>query len=243
MKRSASIALVVAIISCEIIQLLLLTAAYSFQNCIESPTDRRCFNCINRGQTNISALVQDLPSRTTSLNISHNRILSVPPRAMSHLWNLKILRIDCNHLKNVRSHTFLNLTALETLNLSSNKIEKIEPLAFGGLKNLTELVLSQNSLKSFQPKVFWELQQLQKLSFWMNSLSNFSEIVQAVAPLQSLQELDLCHNHLNSLQHKFSLPPSLHTLRLCKNHIYTLACNNTLLSRIHFLDLSNNQKL
>ncbi|XP_035262019.1 toll-like receptor 21 [Anguilla anguilla] len=240
MERSTSIALAIAII---FIQLVLFAAAYSFQNCIENPANRSSFNCINRSQTNISALVQDLPGRATSLNISHNHVSHIPPRSMSHLWHLKNLRIDCNHLKKVSTHAFLNLTQLKMLNLSSNNIETIEPLAFIDLQNLTELVLSKNSLQNVQPQVFWELKKLQILNFRINSLSNFSEIVESVAHLQSLKELDLCNNHLNSLHHSLSLPPSLSTLYICKNHLYTLECNSTFLNRIRLLDLSNNLKL
>ncbi|XP_061111897.1 toll-like receptor 21 [Conger conger] len=238
--KSTIIALVVAIILGE--QLVLFTAAYSFQNCIESPTNCR-FNCINRGKANISALLQDLPGRATSLNISHNHLLHIPPGALSHLWNLKTLRIDCNDLRNVSSHTFLNLTQLETLNLSINKIEIIKPSAFSGLLNLTKLVLSKNSLQNLQPKVFLDLEKLKTLNLRINYLNSFSEIVQSVAHLHSLKELDLCDNHLNSLHHNLSLPPSLSTLYLCKNRLYTLECNSTFLSRIRSLDLSNNLKL
>ncbi|KAJ8388829.1 hypothetical protein AAFF_G00125850, partial [Aldrovandia affinis] len=148
MESSKYIALALIVVLSQLIQLVLFTTGYSFHNCIQSQFDHNGFNCINREQTNISALVDDLPNTTTFLNISKNQVLNISSGSLSHLKQLRNLRIDCNNLTSI-SNAFLNLSQLESLNLSSNQIGKIEPLAFRGLQKLTELELSKNSLQKF----------------------------------------------------------------------------------------------
>nr|XP_023689026.1 toll-like receptor 13 [Paramormyrops kingsleyae]XP_023689027.1 toll-like receptor 13 [Paramormyrops kingsleyae] len=240
MTKSIYIALV---FSGLLFQLVLLAAGYSFQNCIENPSQNNSFNCIHRRQRNISALVGDLPSWATVLNVSHNYLQDIPESSFSQLRQLKTLRMDSNNLQNISDNAFSGLGHLETLNLSSNNIAHLSSAAFADLVNLTWLILSNNVLQNLSTQIFSGLSNLEILSLRANSLINFSEITESVTHLSQLRELDLCGNSLSSLQHFSGFPRSLAILYLCKNHLATLSCEYSFLSNIHLLDLSYNMQL
>ncbi|XP_018587684.1 toll-like receptor 21 [Scleropages formosus] len=240
MARAKSIALALVVVLC---QLILLTAGYAFRNCIEDPVQRKTFSCIYRRQSNISALVGDLPFWAETLNLSNNYLHTLPPHSFPHLHQLRILRIDHNHLQIINAFAFYNLGQLETLNLSSNEINHLPSSAFSGLLNLTELILSRNVLETLSLDIFSGLPILNFLSLQGNHLDNFSQIAASVAHLHRLNKLDLSSNYLQSLQHSSSLPQSLTILYLCKNWLVKLACEPNLLSSVKLLDLSYNKKL
>ncbi|KAM8869643.1 toll-like receptor 21 [Spinachia spinachia] len=218
---------------------------YSFKNCIEdSYSYRNSFNCINRKEKNMSAIIKDLPGTAINLTISYTFIVNIPDQSFVHLPNLTNLRIDHNHLTNIDEGAFRGLNKLKSLNVSFNNISQLNPSVFDNLNKLNFLSLTNNSLKLLPQGIFSNLSHLHTLVLSQNFLTNFSGIAESVSHLQNLSVLDLCYNNLASLSHSnVSLPKSLTTLYLCRNHLVKLGCKNWFLGFIHVLDLSYNFRL
>ncbi|MBN3313753.1 TLR13 protein, partial [Atractosteus spatula] len=222
-----------------------LAGGYSFQNCIQSPTDPTSFSCVRRGQSSLASLVSDLPQRATQLNASHNLLTRIPAWSFSHLPRLLHLRLDSNSLSALTHDGFGGLGQLRSLDLSSNRIQLLGPGAFSGLGGLAELLLAGNRLEALGPESFGgsALASLQNLSLRSNRLESFSQVAEAVAGMAGLRVLDLCGNRLQSLGNASTLPASLTHLYLCQNRLASLGCRTDLLSRIQVLDLSSNSRL
>ncbi|XP_037309119.2 toll-like receptor 21 [Pungitius pungitius] len=218
---------------------------YSFKNCIEdSYSNRQSFNCINRKERNMSAMIEDLLPTALNLTISYTFIDHIPSQSFVHLPNLQNLRLDHNPLTSIDKGAFRGLKDLKSLNVSFNKILELNPSVFNNLNNLNYLSLTNNSLKQLPQGVFSNLSHLHTLLLGQNFLTNFSRIAESVSHLQNLRVLDLCCNKLNSLSHSnVSLPKSLTTLYLCKNNLVQLGCEDWFLGFIRVLDLSNNPQL
>ncbi|KAF3692125.1 Toll-like receptor 13 Precursor [Channa argus] len=222
-----------------------LISGYSFKNCIAEPYSRgTLFNCIRRKETNISAIIEDLPPSVVNLTITINPLRHIPSYSFVHLPNIQHLRIDHNHLRNISQSAFQYLHQLKSLNLSFNYISELSPDAFKDLHNLTFLSLTNNKLKQLPEKIFFSLINLNTLLIRQNLLTNFSGIAKSVSNLTNLKILNLCFNHLTSLRHSnVSLPKSLTKLYVCRNNLSTLGCEPSFLSFIKFLDLSYNSQL
>ncbi len=221
-----------------------LISGYSFNNCIEDPYLNGYFNCINRKEKKISAVINDLPPSAINLTISLNHLQHIPNKCFAHLPNLQHLRVDNNNLNIIDQSAFQNLHQLKSLNLSINNISELKPSLFEDLHNLTVLLLTNNTLKQLPEGIFSTVLKLNTLIMRQNLLTNFSGIVESVSHLTKLTKLDLCFNNLTSLSHSnVSLPKSLTTLYICRNNLFTLGCAHSFLGFIQQLDLSYNSRL
>ncbi|XP_030014615.1 toll-like receptor 21 [Sphaeramia orbicularis] len=222
-----------------------LITSYSFKNCIEDPRAKgKNFTCINRGESNISAIVDDLPLSAFSIVIAINPISHIPNRAFENFLNLEHLKLDHNHISTIDEFAFRNLMKLRSLNLSCNYILELKPSLFEDLRNLTFLSLTNNRLKMLQVNIFSTVPQLDTLLLRQNFLTNFSQIAQSVSPLRYLKTLDLCFNNLTSLNNSNNLlNQSLNILYLCRNNLISLGCEHSFFRYVHLLDLSNNFRL
>lgn len=227
----------------SILGALQLVKGYSFRNCIKD-TKGEAYKCINRKEKNITDIIQDLPSTAIRLNITTNNVDHIPANTFISLPNLQFLRLDQNNLKDIDQLAFHNLTQLKSLNLSFNFISKLGPSVFNDLGNLTFLSLARNKLKELPGGIFTTLIRLSTLIIKENFLRNFTRIVESVSDLKNLTKLDLCHNHLTSLNNSnVSLPQSLNTLYISNNCLSTLGNHSSLLHHIQVLDLSHNPRL
>ncbi|KAM7383223.1 hypothetical protein PAMP_002894 [Pampus punctatissimus] len=222
-----------------------LITGYSYKNCIEAPySNRQSFTCVRRKENSMSAIVYDLPSSATNLNISVNPVWHIPEKCFAHLPNLQHLRLDHNHLRIIDQFAFQKLHQLKFLNLSFNNISELHPSLFKDLHNLTFLSLEKNKLKQLPGGIFSAVLSLDTLILRQNVLTNFSEIAESVSHLINLRRLDLCFNNLTTLSHSnVSLPESLKVLSIHRNHLTTLGCKNSFLGLIELLDLSYNFRL
>lgn len=220
-----------------------LSTCYSYKNCIKDPLLRGTFNCIHRNNKTISAYVDDLPPSAVNLTISQTPLVLIPGKSFARLKNLKILRLDQNHLSSISLSAFQNLCHLRSLNLSVNDISVLHHELFLDLRSLTSLSVTNNKLKTLPEGIFSTLHSLETLILRANYLTNFSVIAESVSNLTHLRWLDLCSNKLSSLHSNVSLPKSLHRLYLCKNKLSTLGCKHSFLGSIQLLDFSDNHRL
>ncbi|KAK2844809.1 hypothetical protein Q5P01_011468 [Channa striata] len=222
-----------------------LVSGYSFHNCIAEPYSRGTFfKCIHRNETDISAIIGDLPPSVVNLTITINPLWHIPSHSFVHLLKLQDLRIDHNHLSVIDQSAFQDLHQLKSLNLSFNNISELNTSVFEGLHNLSFLSLTHNKLKQLPEGIFLSVINLETLLIRQNYLMNFSGIAKSVSNLTRLKILDLCFNHLTSLRHSnVSLPKSLTNLYVCRNKLSTLGCKPSFLRSVRFLDLSYNAQL
>jgi Leucine-rich repeat (LRR) protein len=94
----------------------------------------------------------------------YNKQLTILPKSIGNLNNLKVLRLQNNQL-NTLPRSIGNLNRLEWLVLSHNKITSI-PENIGDLRSLKHLSLGDNQLMSL-PMSIGELRSLEKL--WLNN--------------------------------------------------------------------------
>ena len=83
--------------------------------------------------------IPELPVTAVTVDLSNNKIATIPPRA------------------------FAKLSKLQQLYLSYNDIRTLEPLTFEGLDNLTYLSLYGNNISRVPPRAFMQLTKLENL--------------------------------------------------------------------------------
>ncbi|KAM9807273.1 toll-like receptor 21 [Syngnathus typhle] len=225
---------------------LAVAAAYTFKNCIETRDGARNlgYKCIQRKETNISAIMDDLQGHVINLSIWGNSIPHIPDKAFTRFTDLQLLRLDSNNVSTIDALAFSDLHQLRSLNLSFNNISQLSPSLFASLHNLTFLLLRGNRLKRLPVGIFFAVHKLGTLILQQNLLTNFSEIVESVSRLGNLSILKLCHNKFTSLEHnRIAFPRSLTKLYLYENKLSTLGCQRSFLSGVEILDLSYNSRL
>ncbi|XP_029359805.1 toll-like receptor 21 [Echeneis naucrates] len=222
-----------------------LISGYSYNNCIEDPySNGTAFNCKNRKEVNMFAIVKDLPSSAINLTIFKTYAEYIPNYSFQNLTNLQLLKMDNNYLKTIDEFAFQNLHQLQTLNLSCNDISELKPSLFNDLHNLTNISLAYNKLKQLPGGIFASTLKLNIIIIRQNFLTNFSEIAKSVSHLKTLRKLDLSSNNFTSLIHSnVSLPKSLASLYISKNNLLTLGCKDSFLQYIKVLDLAYNSRL
>ncbi|XP_043936738.1 toll-like receptor 13 [Protopterus annectens] len=216
--------------------------SYGFRNCIQNAFQNSSFTCIQRFIQNTNQAVSDLPDFTEYLNISYNNIINLKEYTFSHLHKLVHLEFTNNNLKTVEDGAFVNLTNLNLLNMSYNQISYLTSGVFNGLVSLNVLILEQNLLASIGNDIFKQSGNLVLLNLRSNKLASFGTVVQSVAHLEKLKELDLCNNALTSLNHSLtiSLPNSLTKIHLCNNLLNDVDCRENFFENVRVLDLSYN---
>lgn len=76
-----------------------------------------------------------------SLDLSYNKIKSLPDGVFADLVNLEELFLKGNHLSQVSQATFAGLVQLRTLDLSQNSLESLDPSTFEHLTNIEQVYL------------------------------------------------------------------------------------------------------
>eukprot|EP00095_Tigriopus_kingsejongensis_P005757 snap_masked-scaffold28_size608977-processed-gene-5.4 protein:Tk05757 transcript:snap_masked-scaffold28_size608977-processed-gene-5.4-mRNA-1 annotation:"slit homolog 2 protein" len=159
-------------------------------------------------------------SRITVLDLSHNRLATMPP-AINSLKSLQSFAISHNHLKNLSR---LQLPGLWRLQASGNRLGNVTALQLVGLPALQVLDLSQNRIKDIEKSAFDGNQPLQALRLddnkltrveglfrnlpnltWLNVSANEISVFDYAMVPTTLQWLDIHQNQLRSLENYFSL--------------------------------------
>ncbi|XP_063303030.1 leucine-rich repeats and immunoglobulin-like domains protein 3 [Pelobates fuscus] len=186
---------------------------------------------------------ENLPEWVVQLDLSHNKLSSIKASSLSHLHNLRELRLNHNQLKSMpdlgplsANITLLSLTnnkisailpehltsyqSLETLDLSYNLITEIKTASFPKLQ-LKYLYINGNQIKLMESGAFDNLSTtLQVLKLNKNRISH---IPLKMFKLSNLQHLELNRNRLRSIDGLvFQGLNALKTLSIQKNRITRL---------------------
>ncbi|XP_067306009.1 toll-like receptor 13 [Pseudorasbora parva] len=175
----------------------------------------RCLGLQSNNITSISKDEMRFCTQLTELDLSNNRLHSVPP-VISSLPRLHLLDLTFNNIKNISSADFANLTQLRTLQIYSNDVSFFEDFAFRDLKNWATLMIGSNRL----------------------SLNRYLK-----KNLQKLESLDLANNKLDSVRRgDFESLKSLRNLSLPDNQISVIEVGSfDGLKELIFLNLQSNK--
>jgi len=216
--------------------------------------------------TNLSLLPIGNFTSIRSLNLSFNEITAVNKKSFKFRHNVKLYEmavVDLSHnvLREVSGSVFEKFWALRYLNLSHNSLKRMASGAFGNLPTLLDLDLSHNqlrdlgsisgliSLKSLNAR-YNQLKSIPTVSVALNDLDLESNMIEEVScssfpMINSLLYLHLKNNSLKLLDSdSFCNLLTLRFLDLTSNNISdvsSIVSSLQKLSSLQFLNLSYNQ--
>ncbi|XP_053318993.1 leucine-rich repeats and immunoglobulin-like domains protein 3 [Spea bombifrons] len=184
------------------------------------PVHCRCLgDLLDCSRGDLEHVPENLPGWLVQLDLSHNKLSSIKASSLSHLHNLRELRLNRNELRIIpdlgplsANITLLSLTnnkidvilpehlkpyqSLETLDLSNNLITELKTASFPALK-LKYLYINRNLIKSMESGTFDNLSPtLQVLKLNKNRISH---IPPKMFKLSNLQHLELNRNRMRSI--------------------------------------------
>ncbi|KAI8807201.1 hypothetical protein BJ742DRAFT_773427 [Cladochytrium replicatum] len=207
-------------------------------------------------------------SHISSLDLSLNRLSSLPPRLAHHLPSLTRLNLAHNQLADLPASLLAALPSLTVLNLQSNALTTFPPadLPRSALRNLRYLRLDDNKLRYLDTSIvqFAALESLVLGSdFGGNQLTELptgvfphmhglTELVASRNELVCLPEdigsegsalktIDVAENKLESIPASIGLCSNLTKLNLGRNKLVVVPTELADLPVIEHLDLSNNR--
>ena len=131
----------------------------------------------NQSRTDLAeeCLREILKAKVTHLNLSSNRLTSLPPSISHYFSNLQQLDISSNNLTELPVE-ICSLHRLQILHAKHNRMKSL-PRDFGRLKALKELNLSGNGLEHF-PAQLCELEGLESLQLGANHIASLPPQIQ-----------------------------------------------------------------
>ncbi|XP_055597172.1 leucine-rich repeat neuronal protein 1 [Uranotaenia lowii] len=127
-------------------------------------------NCQDHHFQNAIFQVKILPQGTIRLDLSYNKLTSIPSFVSE---KLQYLSVRHNEIASLTDKNFANVTMLLELDISENNIELINSDAFIGLTLLRKLNLAENKIKTIQPNAFSVFSYLEHLILSHNPLGEF----------------------------------------------------------------------
>lgn len=109
-------------------------------------------------------------SSLTLLELSGNRLTSVPAALFQRLPNLKHLDLSDNSIQELQEDTLRDLPELQTLHLYGNKLTVLQPATFAHNVKIFHLFLQGNQLQELPATLLHGLQDLQLLMLDQNQL-------------------------------------------------------------------------
>ena len=168
-----------------------------------------------------------MPSLTI-LDISENRLKTLPWNALSELDYLESMFASNNELTSLRNKTIGGFKRLNTLEIKNNHIVEIEE-GFLDIPFLNRVVMSRNRLKQLP----WA--DLSKVQFIDASDNRITELGnKATKGFRYLSILDVRSNHITAIAGGFFSMPSLTILYIDHNRLRTLPWR--VLSKLHYLE-------
>lgn len=153
-------------------------------------------NCQDHHIQNDIFQAENLPQGTIRLDLSYNKLASIPTFVGD---KLKYLSLRNNAIKALHDKNFVNVSSLLELDLSENEIDLINSDAFDGLKLLRKLNLAENHIKMIQANAFSSAVQLEHLVLSNNPLGDFFNSSEndiflrlGVTPRLNIIELENC---------------------------------------------------
>ncbi|XP_075716277.1 toll-like receptor 3 [Rhinoderma darwinii] len=140
----------------------------------------------------------DLPSTIKMLDLSHNRLKTLPVANLSRYDKLQHLDVGYNTLHVLETALCQQLPLLKILNLQHNEFTKIPEKAFLSCTGLAELRLNSNGIKEINGNPFENLQSLRILDVSHNKMT--STALGDKQQLSNLTELLYSHNMIKELK-------------------------------------------
>jgi Leucine-rich repeat (LRR) protein len=197
----------------------------------------------NCSLTNVSLLIESLYPSIVDLDLSSNKLISIP--SLMNFQEMREIDLKNNLIEEITSNIFNNMANLWRIDLSNNRIRNIEPDSFVGV-SLIELELNTNLLISLET-LTTDNKRISFLDPLNTSLAFFgisNNYITDLNPLKSLTNLDnltLCCMKINKLDaNMFSQANQLEWIDLSYNQIQfidPMAFNGTI---IRYLDLAGN---
>ncbi|XP_031710643.1 leucine-rich repeats and immunoglobulin-like domains protein 1 [Anarrhichthys ocellatus] len=224
------------------VQLLISRGSSSDLPCAQNCTcDGDSVDCSN---LELTATPLDLPVRTVSLNLGHNKLTSINAEAFDSLPNLRELRLDHNELtsipdlgqaaskivslylhhnriRSIDGRRTRELSSVETLDLSNNDLTELRGHCFPAGLQIKDLYLSNNKISALELGALDHLgSTLQLLRLSRNRIS---QIPVKAFQLPRLTQLELNRNRIRQVEGlTFQGLSSLEVLKLQRNSITKL---------------------
>ncbi|XP_018428599.1 PREDICTED: amphoterin-induced protein 3 [Nanorana parkeri] len=179
-------------------------------------------SCTKVGLTDVP---ENLPAASSSVDLSHNSIVSLRDGWLADVPRLRVLRIGRNRLRSLSPGAFRNATRLRHLDLSSNRLRTVGAELFQALLSLEELLLYNNLIANVEGAAFARLANIRKIYLSWNNLTSFAFASMRNLTHPHLRTLDLSANKFSELpvEEVSSLPAFI------KNGLYLhnnpLTCN------------------
>uniref|UniRef100_A0A8C2V1P5 Leucine rich repeat containing 53 n=1 Tax=Chinchilla lanigera TaxID=34839 RepID=A0A8C2V1P5_CHILA len=185
-----------------------------------------------------------VPTTTRVLIITDGHLSSVESANLSLLFNLALLSLSRNGIKDIQGEALYGLTQLRTLLLGHNCISSssLADNTFSKLLHLQVLVLSNNALRTLRGAWFRDTRALTRLQLDGNQITNLTNSSFGGADLHSLRHLDLSNNFISYIEKDAFWPlPQLQEVDLSRNRLAHMPDVFTPLKQLSLLSLDKNQ--
>ncbi|XP_053274995.1 toll-like receptor 3 isoform X2 [Pleuronectes platessa] len=145
----------------------------------------------------LSAIPPYLPGNISSLDMSHNRLLKIPPASLSPYQGLLHLDVSYNSVTKLDEGLCQTLPLLQTLNTKHNEVHLLKEADLSHCTSLIWLNMASNRLK-LQGEPFSALKNLKSLDVSMNKL--VSAKLSSQPQLPNLVTLNLAFNDFTALK-------------------------------------------
>ncbi|KAM9242228.1 leucine-rich repeat-containing protein 53 [Dugong dugon] len=184
------------------------------------------------------------PMTTRVLIITDGYLPSIESTNLSLLFNLALLSLSRNGIKDVQEDALHGLTKLRTLLLEHNHISSpsLSDHTFSKLRSLQVLVLSNNALNTLRGSWFRNTRALTRLQLDGNQITNLTDSSFGGTHLPSLRHLDLSNNFISYIGKDAFWPlPQLQEVDLSRNRLAHMPDVFTPLKQLILLSLDKNQ--
>ena len=185
---------------------------FGYKGCSLNSDLSRTMWCPNQNIVNISEVICKLPWNLSTINLSNNKISTVPARTFHRLSPLTNLSLSQNRISSLTGGEFEGLNELLKLNLSFNNISILHPTVFKDLPKLLTLDLGENRIQEISPALLGFLPSLESVDFSLNRIKTLNL---RTSKRSSLKSLNVLGNHL--VQVNVSGLPLLESINLSNN--------------------------
>lgn len=145
----------------------------------------------------LRAIPPNLPRNISSLDMSHNRLVGIPPAPLNLYPGLLRLDVSYNSVTKLDGHLCQTLPLLQTLSVAHNEVHLLKREDLSHCTGLVLLNMASNRLK-LQGEPFSALKNLKSLDVSMNKLA--SAQLSSQPQLPSLVNLNLAFNDFTALK-------------------------------------------
>uniref|UniRef100_A0A674E114 Leucine rich repeats and immunoglobulin like domains 1 n=1 Tax=Salmo trutta TaxID=8032 RepID=A0A674E114_SALTR len=161
----------------------------------------------------------DLPIRTVSLHLGHNKLTAIDVEVFSNLPNLR--ELHNNKIRAIDGRRMRDLVSVETLDLSSNDITEVRGQSFPAGLQIKDLYLSNNKVHLLEAGALDHLSS--SLQVLRLSRNRISQVPVKSFQLPKLTQLELNRNRVRQVEGlTFQGLASLEVLKLQRNNISKL---------------------